>query len=773
MSITSKLVLAVVVAAAVTVPLFGMVVYVSSGKLLRETLMRRREDAARHLMRRIDDTLNDALLDAQAIAESSDLEKWLAQQPPKTTPPSDVIQGMREFEVTTGPWENIKVIDREGVIRLSNDPSEVGERVRRDGERAALNHALNSQTYVSEDVMVSPEFDRPTLIFASPVFTDPPEEVVLGVLVAYYGWPTIVEILDTSSSRVLLLANDGEVLATQSDRRASMLRDRLDRPEVLRAASTRRAAHFTWERGDDAVLATYVPQRGAVSFGARGWGLLTESPLSEVYAPVSRLAWQIAAATLLFFAAFAGVMIWVARGLTRPITRLTQTAQSVIAGDLTARANTRGHDEVSVLGRSFNTMLESLHEEIEGRRTAESVILAEREALADRVAERTAELQRANAQLFRAAKVKDEFLANMSHELRTPLNAILGLSEALGDGMYGPLDGDKRAAIRTIEESGAHLLSLINDVLDVAKIEAGMLEIERDAVSIDALCHASVALLREAAHRKQITLRYGGCNGENCIVAGDFRRLKQVLVNLLSNAVKFTPAGGRVTLDVEQADGVVRMIVSDTGIGIAEEDFDRLFRPFVQIDSGLSRSHEGTGLGLTLVAKLVEMHGGSVGVESTPGGGSRFTVTLPGGTARGSESAGHRDVQAARLDGVRVLVAEDNETNAQIVVRYLRAQGAEVGVARDGEEAVAMAAAGAWSVVLMDIQMPRMDGITAARKIRESRSGARLPIVATTSFAMPHDRRRALEAGMNDYMAKPLRLKQLTRLIAELTAQAQ
>jgi CheY-like chemotaxis protein len=276
--------------------------------------------------------------------------------------------------------------------------------------------------------------------------------------------------------------------------------------------------------------------------------------------------------------------------------------------------------------------------------------------------------------------------------------------------------------------------------------------------------------LREAAQRKGVALRYGGCTSENCIIMGDFRRLKQVLVNLLNNAVKFTPEGGAVQLNANPADGVVHLVVADTGIGIAEENLDRLFRPFVQIDSGLARAHEGTGLGLALVAKLVDMHGGSVSVDSELGKGSRFTVSLPGGATREAEPEAEAELPAARLDGLKVLVAEDNETNANLVVRYLRAQGAEVGVARDGAEAVAMAAAGGWNAVLMDIQMPRMDGITATRTIREHLSSTQLPIIATTSFAMPHDRRRALEAGMNEYMAKPLRLKQLTRLIAGLAA---
>lgn len=769
MSILRKLVLTVVVAAAVSVALFLAVLYSTAGGALRQVLGRRQQNAARHLMSRIDDALNEATLDVQVIAETSDIEAWLFRAP-TTAPTPEVMQAIRELEITTGPWENIKVLDLNGIVRFSENPAEIGRRAVGAQEQAAVADALAMRSYVSPNVILSPEFDRPTLVFAAPVFADPPGQEILGAVVAYYGWPTITDILDSSRSRARLLDASGTVIAARSSDRATVMSERVTQAEVLRAAAARRPALLSWERQGESFVVNYVPQRGSLSFSARGWGLLQESAVSEVYQPLYALVWKIVGATFGFFVLFAAAIAWTARGLTRPITRLTEAAQRVSAGDLSVRAEVTGRDELSVLAASFNGMLSSLHEEIAGRRIAEREVHAERQALADRVTERTAELQAANVKLFEAAKVKDEFVANMSHELRTPLNAILGLSEALSDGMYGPLDEDMRAAIRTIEESGRHLLSLINDVLDVAKIEAGMLEIESAPVSIDALCHASVTLLREAAQRKGVALRYGGCNGENCIIMGDFRRLKQVLVNLLSNAVKFTPEGGAVQLNADLAEGVMRLVVADTGIGIAEDDLDRLFRPFVQIDSGLARAHEGTGLGLALVAKLIDMHGGSVSVDSEPGKGSRFTVSLPGGATRAAEPEAEAELPAARLDGVKVLVAEDNETNANLVARYLRAQGAEVGVARDGAEAVAMAAAGGWDAVLMDIQMPRMDGITATRTIREQQSRAQLPIIATTSFAMPHDRRRALEAGMNEYMAKPLRLKQLTRLIANVTA---
>ena len=239
-------------------------------------------------------------------------------------------------------------------------------------------------------------------------------------------------------------------------------------------------------------------------------------------------------------------------------------------------------------------------------------------------------LRQSRDDLARAARLKDEFLANISHELRTPLNAILGRAEVLAEAIYGPLNERQLRSVAGIAESGRHLLDLINDLLDIAKIEANKLDIQQEPVSVADLCEASMRMVGEAAVKKGLKLS-SNLDPQVAMISGDPRRLKQILVNLLANAVKFTPAGGSIGLEVcgDREAGTVTFTVWDTGIGIAEADLPRLFRPFEQLDSKLSRQYEGTGLGLSLVARLTELHGGRVGVVSAPDQGSRFSVTLP------------------------------------------------------------------------------------------------------------------------------------------------
>jgi PAS domain S-box-containing protein len=240
------------------------------------------------------------------------------------------------------------------------------------------------------------------------------------------------------------------------------------------------------------------------------------------------------------------------------------------------------------------------------------------------------ELSAANAELARAARLKDEFLASMSHELRTPLTGILNLSEALQEQVYGPLTDKQQQSLRTIEESGRHLLDLINDILDLSRIEAGQLQLHLDNCLAAEVCQSSLQLIKGMAHKKRQQLAFV-IHPPGIELVADARRLKQMLFNLLGNAVKFTPAGGNIGLQVtgDEAAGVVRFSVWDTGIGIAATDLPKLFRPFTQLDSRLSRQYSGTGLGLSLVQRMTDLHGGSISVESTPGQGSRFTITLP------------------------------------------------------------------------------------------------------------------------------------------------
>ena len=388
--------------------------------------------------------------------------------------------------------------------------------------------------------------------------------------------------------------------------------------------------------------------------------------------------------------------------------------------------------------------------------------------------DRDAELSRANAELRRATRLKDEFLASMSHELRTPLNAILTLSEILQEEAYGPVTPKQAKSLETIHRSGRHLLDLIGDILDLSKIESGKLELNLEVLAAAAVAESSLSFVREDALRKRIDLKL--CDrSPGLFLRADSRRLNQILINLLSNAVKFTPDGGSVRLEIEgdAPDQAVAFHVVDTGIGIASADLTRLFRPFVQLDSSLSRRFSGTGLGLSLVSRLVRLHQGSILVESTPGQGSRFTVrlSLEGSAAAAPVEAfvpprsGEEPPREFDRDRPLLLLADDNEITLQTLAEYFAAQNYEVAVARTGREAVEQAGTLRPALILMDIQMPEMDGLEAIRRLVASPRTAGIPIVALTALAMPGDRERCLQAGAAVYLSKPVPLRKLMERI--------
>jgi signal transduction histidine kinase/ActR/RegA family two-component response regulator len=420
---------------------------------------------------------------------------------------------------------------------------------------------------------------------------------------------------------------------------------------------------------------------------------------------------------------------------------------------------------------------QELKAEILERRRAEAALAEERALLAERISERTAELSAANIELARAARLKDEFLASMSHELRTPLNGILGMTETLQEEIYGPLNERQLKALQRVEESGRHLLALINDILDLSKIEAGKFDLQIGPTPLEAVCEASLRLIKQEAHKKRLKIA-ASIDASVTTIQADKRRLKQILVNLLSNAVKFTPAGGQIGLEVVGLPDlqVVHLTVWDQGIGIAPEDMDRLFKPFVQLDSTLARQYEGSGLGLALVYRMVEMHGGSVTAESEIGQGSRFTVSLPWQAGDALETMDENEDQpklpameqathSPDPGGPVVLLVEDNEVLIETVVDYLQNKGYRLIVAQNGENAIAQASLKQPDLILMDIQMPGMDGLEATRRLRADPTLAAIPIIALTALAMPGDRERCLEAGANEYLSKPVSLKRMVAVI--------
>ena len=413
--------------------------------------------------------------------------------------------------------------------------------------------------------------------------------------------------------------------------------------------------------------------------------------------------------------------------------------------------------------------LRGVTRDITERRQAEVALRQARDTLEQRVEERTRDLTRVNAELAAAMQVKDEFLSVMSHELRTPLNAILIMSQVMLEGVRGSLNERQLRAMQTITESGQHLLAMINDILDITSVQAGTVVLDRALHEVDALCAPLIDRLRAEAATRSQSIDYV-CPSEPLYLWADGRRFGQIVRHLLENAMKFTPDGGQISLFV-QPDldrRVLSVRIEDNGIGIAHDAIERIFQPFTQADSALSRQFGGSGIGLTLVRHLVELHGGTITAESAgmPGSGSRFTVQLPWqappvGSPHGAILA------AGAVHGPHVvLIADDNPSAQRVMGDALRAAGYEVLAALDGIEAVATARLRPPDLILMDMQMPRCDGATAIRRLRQLPACAATPIVAMSSVVVPNDRALCLDAGADDYLAKPISADTVVDVVA-------
>lgn len=664
-----------------------------------------------------------------------------------TASPNDLIYSLSQIRQSHEGFKDIRIVDQKGIViavapprqdvlgmDMSNSPFFTGDREKY--------HPIWSRAFIS------PETGAPIASISVPFSR--------GVVMANYDFVTLrrnVSNLLPGKELILTILDSAGTILAHSDPGKAERREWDPNSELYRQVAKSKDQYATIELDGNEFLVT------ATLVSETGWTLVVRKDMHQLITPALKRGGIYISCAIGFI--FVGIMLsyrfsrWVFEYLQKLITNIRDVAE----GSYTHSTHYEGFVEFAEVDDNFNAMSREI------RRREEQI------------EELNQELQLQLEQAESASRSKSEFLANMSHELRTPLNGALGMMQLLQE---CPQDEEQAEYTKTAIASCRNLTALLNDILDLSRIEAGKLTIVNSPFSLSSIYQSLEDIFQFPLKDNNIDFSIHMDERVPDIQMGDSIRLKQILFNLVGNAVKFSPDGSiRIEAyplpPVREKTYRLLFSVADTGIGIEKESLESIFEPFTQVDGSYTRSVGGAGLGLSIVKRLVSLMEGNIAIDSTPGVGTTIFFCVTFGTPPElelSEPQTHRSDDAS-LNGLRVLVAEDERVNSMMIRTLLQKHGMEATCVDNGEEAVKMLAATHFDVVLMDIQMPVMDGVAATRAIRDSQDTfAAVPIIALTAHAMSGDRDRFMNEGFSGYISKPIEIDELLEILQETLSNA-